>query len=441
MNLLLTAISLVLAYLIVARKNIYALFIAMFMMSPAIIVTRIPFAIEFKRWITICLILYYIGAHIINRQRFTSYPLKKSLSLMFIGSVILIIFDTRFGLISRLLYPFLDAIDIYIVIFFAFFYAKDFKLDKLYKPAAIITVLTVGYGIFNYITGSNPIYFLIESAYGNNYSDGQTFERINVKSFCRYTFDFGLNCIFLTLYFLYLLLTFKRKWTTYILFLLSLVGVFICGSRTIIITAATAIIILIITTLNLSKSLKIFFTLAFAVLCMYVCLPPVQSMIDTTWTSIFTQSSEIEGSSVSMRQAQLAESLIIWARKPFLGNGFKYIFLELDLKSGNYSTGMFGYESIIYQILIERGILGVILYITFFVSVIFYFIRNKTYRYSSLGLSILFAFIVSAIGTGPLDSWTNTMILLGFIISNIEQQKKYGRINNNRQLQYKRTVA
>ena len=54
---------------------------------------------------------------------------------------------------------------------------------------------------------------------------------------------------------------------------------------------------------------------------------------------------------------------------------------------------------------------------------------------------VLFAFIVSAIGTGPLDSWTNTMILLGFIISNIEQQKKYGRINNNRQLQYKRTVA
>ena len=158
----------------------------------------------------------------------------------------------------------------------------------------------------------------------------------------------------------------------------------------------------------------------------YLFIAPINNMVNLTIDTIFFQSKDLEsGSSVSMRETQFLSALALWQQNPILGNGFKYIFLDLDWKNFTRTDGMAGFESIIYSLLIERGIVGIIVYVTLFLSIFIYYYKNLQYsrQLSALGLSIHIFFLLFAIGTGVLDSWLNTMLLHGILIKNIELSK------------------
>ena len=82
---------------------------------------------------------------------------------------------------------------------------------------------------------------------------------------------------------------------------------------------------------------------------------------------------------------------------------------------------MHGFESIIYQLMIEQGIIGLITKLLLFISLIVFFLKKiKTDKnLSGLGLAIVTLFLTFSIGTGPLDAWPMSMLLLGAIIKTI----------------------
>ena len=141
-------------------------------------------------------------------------------------------------------------------------------------------------------------------------------------------------------------------------------------------------------------------------------------------TDAFVEKSETGGSSIQLRMSQF-----IYVRRYTeghellgLGNGYwAHTFAE-DQES---TEGLYGVESVILGYLLERGIIGLVFWAFFYaiLSRYFWINRKKIRSLSSLGASILVAYLIFSIGTGELGSVYPTLLLLGFAIKAIESAK------------------
>jgi hypothetical protein len=83
-----------------------------------------------------------------------------------------------------------------------------------------------------------------------------------------------------------------------------------------------------------------------------------------------------------------------------------------------------GFESYLYLLLIEQGVIGLATNAAFFISLIMFFWKTRSYtkELSALGLSACLMFLTFILGTGPLNSWAITMSLLGITIKSVSQE-------------------
>ena len=142
-------------------------------------------------------------------------------------------------------------------------------------------------------------------------------------------------------------------------------------------------------------------------------------------TDVFVEDSETKGSSISLRMSQYAYVLMYVEGHEWLGLGKGY-WAYSYAKDRRSAEGIYGVESVILQYLLERGIIGLILWATFYTPIFLYFLRNRRKRkvLSGLGASILSLYLVYSIGTGELGSVYPTMLLLGMTIKMIESKNR-----------------
>ena len=412
----------------VQNKSIDSLFYSLFLFPPAIIVLRWPIEFSAKRWIALALLLVVFHKNRFSQVR--SFPIKWAIILMFLESCILILPDGRFDMMHRLLYPLMDALDIYLPLLlgFAFVFICKNRYNSLLRPITICCLIVEIYGIFNLITGLNPVEIIINNVYslrGFFYTGNE--ERAITKSLYRYSFDFGYNSALFALLFIFFYFTQKKYFSSihWIALGLSLLGIFICGSRTVIVAFAASISIFIFFLKSGKTKYTIIASGIILLVGLFLFVPAVTNIITVTINSILGRG-DITGSSTDMRLDQLSGSLYYMLKNPIWGNGFKYIYIDLDWQNHTKIDGMAGYESLLFVLMIERGLIGIITYGIFFVSIIFYFLKYcfKHIMEAVLGLSIIVLFLFFSLLTGALDAWLNTMVLCGYLIANIVELKK-----------------
>lgn len=152
----------------------------------------------------------------------------------------------------------------------------------------------------------------------------------------------------------------------------------------------------------------------------YNTVPAVEEKVNQL-TDVFLEDSDTKGSSIQLRMAQYMYVLIYTEGNEWLGLGSGYWthFYDVDPRS---IRDLFGIESVIFVYLLERGIIGLVIWATFYTIIFRYFGRNRKRNKSltGLGASILTLYLVFSIGTGELGSVYPTMLLLGFTIKSIE---------------------
>ena len=156
----------------------------------------------------------------------------------------------------------------------------------------------------------------------------------------------------------------------------------------------------------------------------YYTIPAVEDKVNKV-TDVFVEDSETKGSSIQMRMTQYASVLIRTEGNEWLGLGKGY-WAYSYAKDRRSAEGIYGVESVILQYLLERGIIGLILWATIYSIIFFYFWRNRTKRktLTGLGASTLTLYLVFSIGTGELGSVYPTMLLLGMTMKMIETKKR-----------------
>jgi O-antigen ligase len=156
----------------------------------------------------------------------------------------------------------------------------------------------------------------------------------------------------------------------------------------------------------------------------YNTVPAVEEKVNQV-TDAFVEDSETKGSSIQMRIIQYASVLIRIEGHEWLGLGkgyWEHIFAE-DRAS---VSDILGVESVILSYLLERGIIGLILWAAFYTIIFLYFWNNRKKRkkLTGLGVSILSLYLFFSIGTGELGSVYPTMLLLGIAMKMIDSKKR-----------------
>jgi O-antigen ligase len=319
----------------------------------------------------------------------------------------------------------------YFTLAYAFWAVKDEKsLKPILQVSLYCLIALTFFGVLNYITKSADFVNAVtegrtsmygDLALGDLYSESS---RFRVQSMFQYAFDYGYICAAILLLHLHGWYRHLESKTEFIIALVCCsFGILICGCRIVWMSAILSIACYSMWVFQLSRNVMYGIVAMMLMILSYLTIPAVEERVNQV-TDIFAENRETEGSSISLRMSQYGYVLIHAEGHEWLGVGKGY-WEHTYTKDWESIRGLYGVESVILQNLLERGIIGLVLWAAFYTIIFLYFWRNRKKRkkLTGLGVSILSLYLFFSIGTGELGSVYPTMLLLGFVIKAIEYQK------------------
>lgn len=297
----------------------------------------------------------------------------------------------------------------------------------LYLSFCGIIVLTI-FGVLNYMTQSADFVGTMlagKDLVGIGQTNGDasqifTFrERFRVQSMFINPFDYGYICVLVLLLHIYgISKDLISKKIFLIVAICSVFGIFTCGCRTIIFCAIIGICVFMLCAYRLSTSIKYFFFIFLLFTVVIMTIPAAQEKL-TFMTSMFDDNSDLGGSSMEMRNLQYLAVLYHIQDSPLLGCGYGYFNIDLGWATGQIKDPKLqGLEGVSMAFLLERGFIGLFLYIIFYVSLIVFCFRRRfvSKQTAALGIAILGVYLTFANMTGELLSVYSTMLIIGFVV-------------------------
>ena len=365
-----------------------------------------------------------------HAKKLWSMPYLVWLLLLVSGSALLAALTSKYtGIIETIKSELLFK---YFVIAYAFWAVKD---EKSLKPVLQVSlycliVLTV-FGALNYIEKNAMFVNALTEGRVNkvyNVAIGDVFTenaRFRVQSMFKSPFDYGYICAAMLILHLHGWRRHLERKTTFVIALVCCsFGIFICGCRIVWMSAILSIASYSMWVFHLSRNVMYGMIAMILMIMSYYTIPAVEEKVNKV-TDIFVENSETRGSSIQMRMSQYMLVLSHTKGSEWLGLGkgyWGYTFAE-DQES---VRGLYGVESVILSYLLERGIIGLILWATFYIIIFLYFWRNRIRRkaLTGLGASVLTLYLAFSIGTGELGSVYPTMLLIGMTMKMIESKKR-----------------
>ena len=321
----------------------------------------------------------------------------------------------------------------YFALAYAFWAVRN---EKSLKPILQVSlycliVLTV-FGVLNYIqknaifvnalTEGRTSMIYEDVALGDVYTDSS---RFRVQSMFKFAFDYGYICAALLILHLH---GWYQRLESNRAFMIAIAccsfGILICGCRIVWVGTIFSIFCYSMWVFQMNRNVMYGMIAMILMIMSYYTIPAVEDKVNKV-TDIFVEDSKTGGSSISLRMSQYMYVLVYTEGNEWLGLGKGY-WAHSYAEDKESVSGLYGVESVILQNLLEQGIIGLILWATFYSIIFFYFWRNRTKRkaLTGLGASILTLYLVFSIGTGELGSVYPTMLLLGMTIKMIESKKR-----------------
>lgn len=356
------------------------------------------------------------------KKYWNGFPFKWQLLLMLVSSFIIAFFSKYISdLQHRISQPLFEFMDSYLLFFIAYVYSRRNSFCSLKNTLVICTIILTIIGIINGILRFNPYIALIEADNIFDFAHMYTHrERFRISSLFSNPFDYGYTCLILNMITIYLKqMKIIGKWQFSILFLGSFWGILFCNCRTVVIVYVIGISIYYLVAVSLKRHMAYFLLFIIFYSITYISIPIVEHKTNQI-VSAFTnfKGEDVKGSSLNLRTIQLTGSFLFFQKSPIVGNGYNYIRDKLGWgkqKISKQNRKMAGYESVIFKLLIERGIIGIVAYLLFYGSILFYLIKNYEYDIylGALGIAILSMYMFFAIATGELSSVPITLVCLG----------------------------
>ena len=320
----------------------------------------------------------------------------------------------------------------YFAIAYAFWAVKNEKsLKPILQVSLYCLIVLTFFGLLNYIDKNAIFVNAVTEGRTTRYGDvalGDVYtesDRFRVQAMFNYAFDYGYMCaaiLILHLHGWYRHLESKRNFVTALV--CCSFGILMCGCRIVWVGTLFSIFCYSMWVFQMNRNVMYGMIAMILMIMSYATIPAVEDKVNKV-TDIFVENGETSGSSIQLRMSQYMTVAIHIEGHEWLGQGKGY-WEHIYAKDRESIRGLYGVESVILQTLLERGIIGLILWATFYSIIFFYFWRNRTKRkaITGLGASTLTLYLVYSIGTGELGSVYPTMLLLGIFMKMIESKKR-----------------
>ena len=151
--------------------------------------------------------------------------------------------------------------------------------------------------------------------------------------------------------------------------------------------------------------------------------PSIENIFASVF-SIFSEEGDGTGSSIGMRQLQYV-SVFSYLNNDnlLLGNGMGFCTSVLGVGTDmKIDKDLYGLEGVLMTLILERGVIGVLIWAIFYVSLICFFIKKRSIDKvtCAFSLSLLVSYLIFANSTGELGCIYPTYLLLGLGVSIIE---------------------
>lgn len=367
----------------------------------------------------------YLLQHIRYLRR---VPWLRNLFLMVSGSALLAALTSPYTGMKEMIEN--DLLFGYFSLAYAIWAIKnEDTLKPILKVSLYCLIVLTFFGVLNYIEKTSMLVNALtegrttfgDVAIGDRYSGSS---RFRVQSMYISAFDYGYICAAILLLHLH---GWYRHLESKSFFIIAIVccsfGIITCGCRIVWVSAIFSIACYFMWGFHLSRNVMYGMIAVILLIISYNTVPAVEAKVNQL-TDVFVEDSDTKGSSIQLRMSQYMYVLIYTEGHRLLGLGKGY-WAHTYTEHQESVRDLYGVESVILQNLLERGIIGLVLWATFYSIIFFYFWRNRTKRkaLTGLGASTLTLYLVFSIGTGELGSVYPTMLLLGFVIKAIEYQK------------------
>ena len=320
----------------------------------------------------------------------------------------------------------------YFAIAYAFWAVKNEKsLKPILQVSLYCLIVLTFFGLLNYIDKNAIFVNALTEGQTTRYGDvalGDLYtesDRFRVQSMFQYGFDYGYICAAILLLHLHGWYRHLESKTEFIIAIACCTfGILTCGCRTVWVCAIFSFICYSMWVFQLNRNVIYGMIAVMLLILSYNTVPAVEEKVNQV-TDFFSENSETSGSSIQLRMSQYMYVAIHAEGHEWLGLGKGY-WEYMHTKDPESIRGLYGVESIILQTLLERGIVGLLLWAAFYTVIFLYFWRNRirSKKLTGLGVSILSLYLFYSIGTGELGSVYPTMLLLGMTMKMIESKER-----------------
>lgn len=320
----------------------------------------------------------------------------------------------------------------YFAIAYAFWAVrKEKSLKPILQVSLYCLIVLTFFGVLNYIDKYAIFVNAVTEGETTRYGDvalGDVYtesDRFRVQSMFQYGFDYGYICAAILILHLHGWYRHLESKTEFIIAISCCsFGILTCGCRIVWVSAIFSFICYSMWVFKLNRNVIYGMIAVMLLILSYNTVPAVEEKVNQV-TDIFADNSETSGSSIQLRMSQYMTVAIHIEGHEWLGLGKGY-WEYMHTKDPESVRGLYGVESIILQTLLERGIVGLVLWAAFYTVIFLYFWRNRKRRkkLTGLGVSIITLYLVFSIGTGELGSVYPTMLLLGSTMKMIESKKR-----------------
>lgn len=386
-------------------------------------------------------IIFLIISFYINRPYNKQKELTKNIKYFFliniIGTFILIFLSSGIVPYEYQLSSFFKnfLFQTYIYLYLGYYAFQNLNIQNINRILIYISIICGIYGIFIYTIKINLYVDLLSIIYKgseNIYSYFMEESRGGLEGRISGTMVHPLQWgqfwnILIAYIFLY-----RKQINIYLWFICMIIGsinIILCGSR----SAIVALVIMFIFFLY-SYGPKRF--IKYSIVTYLIAITTVSIFSPTNnksnnivtyiqsalffWDNSYSEKAGITGSNTNMRANQLTTSINIMLTNPIGGLGYNY---QYYTKDNDISTDLLGFESIVFKLLVEQGISGLILFLLSFNLIrreTIKSIQNKTNKRIINGY--FYSFLASIIFTGIQgNSWLFFVCLIFIYINNRQQ--------------------
>lgn len=370
--------------------------------------------------------------------------LPKLMILMFLATILLIIFSPHYHDLKGIFKVFIEELlGKYFALAYAFIciYQKN-NLRLIVKVVVLGTVLLTFWGFLNLIMNESPWLNITidDNNYNINLVDYGERERFRVQSMFINPFDYGYFCCIILLFILYVYhQKIVSKSILWIILICSFFGILTCGSRTIwatsLISVAVYYIVLLPKKIIMRYSIFSLFVLVSLGSVVYTNFvsDEKKDFLKEAFSTDTNLGSDIKGSSIGMRIVQLG-AVLYYAQDNYLfGRGKDFFLIDMGWgdkgKESLLDEDLWGLEGLYLNYLLERGIVGLLFWLVFYISLLrFFYYHRKKYRYeSAMALGVITLYIVFCNSMGELLSVMPSLLFTGMMMALIIKDERIRR--------------